>query len=165
MRVQTDLEIIGKHAVERNVENEQFRQQLTGIEERVLDAMAHAVNDEVSSLVDCTACGNCCRTLVINVERDDVPGCARGVGLTEAAFEDKYIEESAAGHLFVSTVPCHFLTDNKCTVYEHRFTDCREFPHLHKPGFRERLGNTLMYYGMCPIIYNVVEEMKFRLIS
>jgi Fe-S-cluster containining protein len=76
--------------------------------------------------------------------------------------KEKYIEESQQGNCFINTIPCHFLADNKCTIYENRFTECRDFPHLHKPGFKARLAGTLMHYGRCPIIYNVIEEMKVK---
>jgi len=33
---------------------------------------------------------------------------------------------------------------------------------LHKDNFTDRLFGTLMYYAMCPIIFNVVEELKMQ---
>lgn len=163
MHIECNLDIIAQFAAVRDNENDDFRQRLAALDNAAIDALAHNANDRVSQLVDCTACGNCCRKLVINVEPEDMQRAADGQGMTTAQFKEQYIEESAAGRLFVSAMPCHFLADNKCTAYEHRFTDCREFPHLHKPGFKERLPHTLMYYGMCPIIFNVVEEMKLSI--
>ena len=72
----------------------------------------------------------------------------------------KDIEESAEGQLIMNTIPCHFLSGSSCNIYEDRFTECREFPHLHKPHFTSRLFGTMIYYGMCPIIFNVVEQLK-----
>ena len=77
--------------------------------------------------------------------------------------KEKFIEESQGGQLIINTIPCHFLADNKCTIYENRFTECRDFPHLHKDGFTARYFNTIMYYHMCPIIFNVVEVLKEEL--
>jgi hypothetical protein len=57
-------------------------------------------------------------------------------------------------------MPCHFLNNNKCTVYDYRFAGCREFPALHLPNFTKRLFTTFMHYDRCPIIYNVVEGLK-----
>jgi hypothetical protein len=45
-------------------------------------------------------------------------------------------------------------------VYENRFSSCREFPHLHKPGFNTRLFETFMHYNICPIVFHVVEKLK-----
>jgi hypothetical protein len=47
-------------------------------------------------------------------------------------------------------------------VYEHRFSECREFPRLDRKNFKDRLFGTLIHYAMCPIIFNVVEELKIK---
>ena len=128
-----------------------------------MDVIAHKLNDEVSAAIDCTACGNCCKTLVINVGKEEIAPLAKYLNKPNEAVKEQYIEESQQGNFFINTIPCHFLADKKCTIYEHRFRECRDFPHLHKPGFKARLAGTLNYYGMCPIIYNVIEEMKIEL--
>ncbi len=156
----TDLEFIAAEGMRREEENDHFLLSLRSYDTLQLDVLAHTVNNNVSSAIDCTTCGNCCKTLVINVEPDEIKPIADYLHLDEAAAKEKYVEESQAGRLFINTIPCHFLSDNKCTVYEHRFTECREFPHLHKPGFKARLLGTLLHYGRCPIIYNVIERMK-----
>ena len=159
----TDLDSIAAHARDRQNENDHFLAWMRDKESGAIDALAHRLNDTVSSAIDCTECGNCCKNLVINVEPQDISRTANGLNLTDQRFMDEYIETSAAGKYFVNTIPCHFFAGKKCTIYEHRFTDCREFPHLHKDGFKERLPGTMMHYGKCPIIYNVVEEMKIIL--
>jgi hypothetical protein len=160
--LQTSLPAIAAAALQNEQENDEFLAYIKGLDGHNLDAMAHESNNRITAAIDCTECGNCCNKLVINVEPGDDERCAKGLGLTTTQFIEQYIEVSEGGKHFVNTIPCHFLTDKKCTVYEHRFTDCREFPHLHKPGFKERLLGTLLHYGNCPIIYNVVEEMKTK---
>jgi Fe-S-cluster containining protein len=58
--------------------------------------------------------------------------------------------------------PCPLLEGNLCRVYDTRPTSCREYPHLHN-DFRassiSRINNTFI----CPIVFNVVEEMKYAL--
>ena len=146
--------------MEQEEENDHFLQHVRQFDNAELDTRVHELNDVISAAIDCTACGNCCKTLVINVADDELVPLAEHLQLSEEATKEKYIEESMAGRLFINTMPCHFLSDNKCTIYEARFTECRDFPHLHKPGFKDRLAGTLMHYGRCPIIYNVIEEMK-----
>ena len=160
---QTDLHIIAAHATQREGENDDFHVWLKDKDGSTIDEIAHKLNGVISAAIDCTQCGNCCKNLVINVEPEDIDRTANGLNLPAEQFLDKYIETSAAGKYFVNTIPCHFFADKKCTIYEYRFTDCREFPHLHKDGFKERLLGTMMHYGKCPIIYNVVEEMKREL--
>jgi Fe-S-cluster containining protein len=163
MLYQANLEIIAKEAEVKAGENDEFLRSLRTYNDAELDAVAHRVNNAVSASIDCTACGNCCNTLVINVAREEIPPLAAHLGLSEKVTKEQYIEESLAGNCFINTMPCHFFREKKCTIYEHRFTECRDFPHLHKPGFKARLAGTLGHYGRCPIIYNVIEVMKSEL--
>ncbi len=160
---QTDLSIIANAAIEKGEENDHFLRSLRAYDDGVLDELVHNLNDEVSSGIDCTECGNCCKSLVINVAREEVGLLAQHLQLTATETAEKYIEESQQGNCFINTVPCHFLVDKKCSIYDARFTECRDFPHLHKNGFKARLSGTLMHYGRCPIIYNVVEALKLKL--
>ena len=159
----TDLNFIALEADSKVNENDDFAQFLRNRDNESLDSLAHQVNDKISTAIDCTACGNCCRSLVINVTASEVVLLSEHLQLTEADTKEKFIEESQQGNCYINTIPCHFLSNNKCTIYEARFTECRDFPHLHKPGFKDRLSGTLMHYGRCPIIYNVIEKMKVQL--
>jgi Fe-S-cluster containining protein len=159
---QTNLQFIAAAAIDKEEENDHFLLSVRAYDNAVLEAMVHEMNNTVSAGIDCTACGNCCKTLVINVTQEEVGKLAEHMHMSEVETRENYIEESLAGNCFINTMPCHFLADDKCTIYEARFTECRDFPHLHKPGFKARLAGTLMHYGRCPIIYNVVEEMKVK---
>ncbi len=75
-------------------------------------------------------------------------------------FDEQYLEKGSNGLMIMNRMPCHFLSDNKCTVYAYRFEGCKEFPALHLPNFKRRLFTTFMHYERCPIIFNVVEELK-----
>ncbi|MBA3828510.1 MAG: YkgJ family cysteine cluster protein [Taibaiella sp.] len=160
---QTDLAIISLTAQKKQEENDRFASSLQHQDTLALDRLVHGINKTVSAAIDCTQCGNCCKTLIINVTRPEAAHLADHLGMPLADFNDKYIEESQQGNCFMNTMPCNFLSENKCTVYTNRFKECRDFPHLHKPGFRARFAGTLMHYGNCPIIYNVVEELKQQL--
>jgi Fe-S-cluster containining protein len=100
---------------------------------------------------------------MINVKPEEVDTLAIVMNSTSAQVKEKYIEESMQGQLIMNTIPCHFLVEKKCSIYEHRFTECRDFPHLHKPGFIQRFSGTIMHYGSCPIIYNVIELLKHNM--
>lgn len=97
---------------------------------------------------------------MINITPPDADRMATHLQLSTSQFKEKFVEEGSSGMMIMNTIPCHFLADNKCIAYEARFTECREFPHLHKGNFKGRLFGTLIHYAMCPIIYNVVEELK-----
>ena len=90
----------------------------------------------------------------------DTKNLSQHLNISEEDFKKKYVETSAEGEHVFNAIPCHFLHENKCTVYEARPHDCREFPHLHKPGFVFRLFSMIDNYGRCPIVFNVMEALK-----
>ncbi|MBL7683549.1 MAG: YkgJ family cysteine cluster protein [Flavipsychrobacter sp.] len=160
---ETNLQAIAAIASEKEEENDHFLRSLRHYDGAVLDEMANRVFQDVNAVVDCTACGNCCKTLIVNITPPEIERLSVFMNMTEEALREKYIEESLAGNCFINSVPCHFLSGTSCSIYPERFTECRDFPHLHKPGFRERFLGTLLHYGSCPIIYNTVEVMKKEL--
>lgn len=150
-------------AVEKQAENDEFRLFLKGGDGTELDEIVQRLDREISPLIDCTACGNCCKTLMIVVTDQEADRLAGRLQMPRDAFDGSYLEKGSQGMMIVNRMPCHFLADNKCTVYEDRFAGCREFPALHVAGFRERLFTTFMHYDRCPIIYNVIERLKQEL--
>ena len=155
-----DLPFIAAEAINKEEENDHFLQFVKRQDGTALDAKVHEINMTVSAAINCTDCGNCCQKLVVNITKEEIDGLAIYLGKPVAEIRDQYIEESLAGQCFINSIPCHFLDDKKCSIYEGRFKECRDFPHLHKNGFKERLLGTMLHYGSCPIIYNVVEEVK-----
>jgi Fe-S-cluster containining protein len=155
-----DLVTLHQLEIIKGEENDHFPFYLKQHHGEAIDSLVHSLNEEVSKAIDCTQCGNCCRSLMINVEPGEPEILSASLNISLQSLKDKYIEESQQGRMIINTIPCHFLEENKCTVYDHRFKECREFPHLHKPGFVKRLPGTLMHYGRCPIIFNVIESLK-----
>ncbi|MEO6584631.1 MAG: YkgJ family cysteine cluster protein [Ferruginibacter sp.] len=127
-----------------------------------LDELVKEISQPITAAIDCTACGACCKSLMINVTEEDIKPLCGKMKLSIPEFKAAFVEESLQGRMVINTIPCHFLSNNKCTVYEERFTECREFPHLHKSNFKGRIFGTLMHYAMCPIIFNVVEILKIQ---
>ncbi len=161
-KLETDRAHIREMADIREEENDAFRVFIKNSDAAEIDCLVHQINAVVEAAIDCTECGACCKTLMINVEPPEAEKLATCLNMGQAEFKQLYIEESLQGHLVINQMPCHFLADTRCSVYEDRFSECREFPHLHKKDFRNRMFGTLMHYAMCPIIFNVVEELKIR---
>jgi Fe-S-cluster containining protein len=163
LQLLTDLTQIAAVAAANENENDAFRIFLKQQDIGTVDAIVHEVNAVVTPQIDCTQCGNCCRSLMINVTPEETLSLAVHLKEKIEVVKEKYIEISSEGQMIVNTIPCHFLANSSCTIYENRFTECREFPHLHKENFTGRLFGTLMYYALCPIIFNVVESLKEKL--
>ncbi|MEO6916858.1 MAG: YkgJ family cysteine cluster protein [Chitinophagaceae bacterium] len=144
----------------REDENESFKLFLRGSDPEEIDQLVYAIQEKVTAMTDCTVCGNCCRSLMINVEQEELEPLGIRLRLPVTEIKNRFIEESSQGQLIINTIPCHFLNNSKCTIYEDRFTECREFPHLHKKGFLKRLFGIFMHYDRCPIICNTIEKLK-----
>lgn len=157
----SDLPLISANAKNNEAENIRLRELLQEKDSAEIDKIIFRLNDEITPQIDCTKCGNCCKSLMINVDDTDAARLSTHLNLEKDAFYNKYVERSSQGALSVmNAIPCHFLQENKCTVYEARPTECREFPGLHHAGFTKRLFAIFMHYDRCPIIYNVVERLK-----
>ena len=160
MPLVTDLSKIKQIAEEKQAENDLFRDFLKQQDDEAIDSMVHALSETITSQIDCTQCGNCCKSLMINITKEETIQLSNHLQISETQLIDQYIEQSEQGQMIINTIPCHFLKGTSCSIYEHRFTECREFPHLHKPHFTGRLFGTMQYYEICPIIFNVVEKLK-----
>jgi Fe-S-cluster containining protein len=49
---------------------------------------------------------------------------------------------------------------NRCGVYEDRPADCRGYPYLYDPDLVFRTAAMIERTPTCPIVYEVMEEMK-----
>jgi Fe-S-cluster containining protein len=125
-----------------------------------IDTIVFQLNENVSSQIDCTACGNCCKSLMVLINDEEADNLSKHLQQTRESFDEQYLEKGSNGLMIMNKMPCHFLSDNKCTVYDYRFEGCKEFPALHLPHFKKRLFTTFMHYERCPIIFNVVEGLK-----
>jgi uncharacterized protein len=136
---------------------------LKSMDPLTLDQWVQEAQVVVTAAIDCTDCGNCCRSLMISVLPEEATQLARTLDLSEADLRARYLETSeTSDRAVLSQIPCHFLEGNRCSIYADRFSDCRAFPHLDQPGFQRRLFSMQMYYGMCPMIYHVLELLRTR---
>ncbi len=159
----TSLQEIHEIATSKEEENTVFRSFLQQQDGDEIDSIIGRLNHTVSAQIDCTVCGNCCKSLMINVTEEEAGHLAAHLQQTRESFDETYLEKSDGGRMLMNTIPCSFLSDDKCTVYSHRFAGCREFPGLHLPQFNKRLFTIFMHYERCPIIFNVVEQLKMDL--
>ncbi len=158
-----DLDVIGTLASQKNAENDAFRQFLQSHDEEEIDIVVRKLDSSISPQIDCTSCGNCCKSLMVNINETEANNLSDHLQITRENFDEQYIEKGSNGMMLLNAIPCHFLSDNKCSVYEYRFEGCKEFPALHLPGFKKRAFTTFMHYDRCPIIFNVVEQLKDEL--
>ena len=99
-----------------------------------IDKLVAELNNTITPQIDCTACGNCCKSLLINVTEEEADALSGHLNQSREAFDELYLEKSGS-MMLMNAIPCNFLDDKKCTIYEHRFAGCREFPAMHLPHF------------------------------
>ncbi len=160
MELETDLNWLKEMALDRQEENLLFREFLLVMDSDALDARVHALNGKVSAAIDCTTCGNCCRSFIVSLDDADKKRLQGHLEISAETMDRKYLERSQMGQWVFSHIPCSFLKDNRCTVYAGRPGDCRDYPHLHQDRINAHLQAILASYGICPIVYNVIELLK-----
>lgn len=149
---------------EKNEENISFVEFLKNQNSEKLDSLVFNIQNEITKTIDCTLCGNCCKSLMINVEPNDITQLSSYLKMKEEVVKEKYLETSGTSTLAImNKIPCHFLNENKCTVYEARPSECRVFPGLDLPHFQKRLFAFFIHYETCPIVYYSIEMLKTKL--
>jgi Fe-S-cluster containining protein len=155
-----DLEFIKNKAIELEAENLKFQYFLRNLDSLSLDKAVFELSEAISPKIECTECGNCCKSLMVNIDEEEANNLSAHLGQTRVEFDEKYLDKGESGRMVVNAIPCHFLVGNSCSVYSHRFAGCKEFPAFHVPDFNKRLFTTYMHYDRCPIIFNVLETLK-----
>ena len=113
--------------------------------------------------IDCTTCANCCREMKPGFREEEVDRVARRLGMERQQFIETYLEpsEEDSGKLWRTRVtPCPFLRDNLCSIYEDRPAECSGYPYLYEPDFVFRTLGMIERTFTCPIVYEVMEELK-----
>lgn len=166
MKLQKDPKRVAQLAREREDENWRFRSFLkaSGLKIEAVDSVVLRHFEDVSSRIDCRACGNCCRAILPVLSESDVERLASGLGISETELIDRFlVAKEGEGTWTFNSRPCPLLSGKFCTAYESRPDDCRSFPHLHKDEFVFRTMQVVVNCLICPIVFNVFERLKEEL--
>jgi Fe-S-cluster containining protein len=158
-----DLVQLRQAAEEKTEENWQFRQFLKmAPESKQIDKRVFAATDRVWSGIDCTTCANCCRVVRPSFSDEEVDRLAGRLGVNREHLIDSWLErtEEVEKPWQTRTTPCPFLKENRCSVYEDRPADCMGYPHLYEPDFASRTIGMIDRTSTCPIVFEVMEDLK-----
>ena len=161
-----DFVQIRTQAEKKEDENYRFRRFLKtdcNLESEEIDERVFAATRGVWAGIDCTKCANCCREVHPTFSDEEVNRLARRFDMTRQQFIEAYLQPSESGDdnpWTTRAAPCPFLKDNLCSVYEDRPADCSGYPYLYKPDFRSRTLGMIQRTFTCPIVYEVMEELK-----
>ena len=160
---ETNLSKIEQLAAVREEENYRFRRFLKNKNGAMIDAIALCLHDEITKVIDCKICANCCIQLKPRLEKVDIDRLARMEDMDSQEYMAKYCEVFEFGAIYLKTKPCRYVDNKKCSVYEHRPEECRLFPYTDKENFNARLFSMIEYYEICPIVFNVMEKLKIEM--
>ena len=118
------------------------------------------LHEEAFSKVDCLQCANCCKNYSPRFKTTDVKRIAKHLQMKESAFIDAYLKVDEEGDFVANTKPCPFLgTDNFCSIYDQRPSDCQRFPYTDEDVIYKRQQLTLKNSTFCPITYYVLAKL------
>ena len=138
-----------------------FLKKLKKKKPKQLDNFVHDLHFKAFSEFDCLDCANCCKTIGPRLIDKDVERLAKHLKVKVVEFMDEYVKVDEDGDMIFKTHPCPFLLpDNYCMVYESRPRACREYPHTDRKRFYQILNLTHKNCETCPVVYNIVEELK-----
>ncbi|TAG12790.1 MAG: YkgJ family cysteine cluster protein [Sphingobacteriia bacterium] len=110
--------------------------------------------------IDCLTCANCCKNYSPRFKMPDIKRISKHLGLKETAFIDRYLSLDSDGDYVAKSAPCPFLgTDNFCTIYDKRPSDCQRFPYTDEDVFLKRPLITLKNTSFCPAAFYVIEKL------
>jgi len=118
------------------------------------------LHEEAFSKINCLECASCCKNYSPRFKTPDIKRISTHLKMRESEFIEKYLRVDEDGDFVANAKPCPFLgTDNHCSIYEQRPSDCRRFPYTDEDVFIKRKQLTIKNSGFCPITYYVLEKL------
>lgn len=149
MKLEINLKNISEAAIQKQQENNSFATYLKVQDSEKVDAIMHKLSNEITPKIDCLDCGNCCNNL--------------RPPANEEILKQFVAPENMQKYKYAREFSCKNLDGNACKIYENRPLECREFPYLHRDKFVTRTHELLQNYEICPIVFNVFEQLKTEL--
>ncbi|MDW8394467.1 MAG: YkgJ family cysteine cluster protein [Chitinophagales bacterium] len=145
----------------RREENLRFLRMIQSVPSERFDRVALPIAQEQTERIDCTLCANCCRSVQPGVLPEELPVLARCAHMEVTSFSRQWVKkEAGTGIAYLHRLPCLFLQENRCSIYNDRPLSCRDYPHLQHPGLKFRLRSLISQYSVCPIVFNTLEALK-----
>lgn len=155
------IEDLPKLSKNTRTNTEKFFTKLKKNQPKTLDSTVQEIHDEVFSEMDCLTCANCCKTTSPIFYQKDIERLSKLFRIKPVNFIQQYLHVDEDNDYVLNEAPCPFLgEDNFCSVYEHRPTACREYPHTDRKRFYQVLDITLRNTAVCPAAFAIVEKLK-----
>lgn len=137
-----------------------YKQFLQWVSKNEVLSRQQDIHEEAFNKVDCLSCANCCKNYSPRFKTPDIKRISKLLGLREGVFIETYLKEDEDGDFVLQTAPCPFLgSDNFCSIYEDRPSDCRRFPYTDEDVLIKRAPLTIKNSSFCPITYYTLERL------
>jgi Fe-S-cluster containining protein len=118
------------------------------------------LHEEAFEKNDCLQCAACCKNYSPRFKTPDVKRISKHLRMKESDFIETYLNVDEEGDFVVKSTPCPFLgSDNFCSIYDERPSDCARFPYTDEDVFFKRQKLTLKNATFCPITVFVLEKL------
>jgi Fe-S-cluster containining protein len=147
--------------IAKKEQQKQFKQFLQRADKNKVLKQLPALHEEAFAKTDCLQCAACCKNYSPRFKTPDIKRISRHLKLKESEFIETYLRVDEEGDFVVKSSPCPFLgTDNYCTIYEVRPSDCSRFPYTGEDVFIKRQNLTLKNAGFCPVVFYVLDKLE-----
>jgi uncharacterized protein len=137
-----------------------FKQFLQRADKNAVLKRLPALHAEAFEKIDCLQCAACCKNYSPRFKTPDVKRIAKYLRQRESDFIDTYLKVDEEGDFVAKQAPCPFLgTDNRCSIYTVRPSDCARFPYTDEDVLVKRPALTLKNASFCPIVYHVLDRL------
>ncbi|MFM1857691.1 MAG: hypothetical protein RLZ05_751 [Bacteroidota bacterium] len=137
-----------------------YKQFLQRVSKNEVLSRQQDIHEEAFNKVDCLSCANCCKNYSPRFKTPDIKRISKLLGLREGVFIETYLKEDEDGDFVLQKAPCPFLgSDNFCSIYEDRPSDCRRFPYTDEDVLIKRAPLTIKNSSFCPITYYTLERL------
>jgi hypothetical protein len=118
------------------------------------------LHEEAFAKIDCLECGNCCKSYSPRFKTTDIKRISKRLKMKEGDFIETYLRLDSDGDYVAKSAPCPFLgSDNYCSIYEERPSDCARYPYTDEDVLLKRPQLTLKNSTFCPIVHFVLEKL------
>ncbi len=126
---------------------------------KILKQLPH-LHEEAFSVIDCLNCAACCKNYSPRFKTPDIKRISKYLKMKESTFIDTYLRLDEEGDYVVKQTPCPFLgSDNRCSIYTIRPSDCERFPYTNEDVLINRARITLKNSTFCPAVFFVLEKL------
>jgi hypothetical protein len=118
------------------------------------------LHEEAFSHINCMDCAACCKNYSPRFRAPDIKRISKFLKMKETEFKETYLQLDSEGDEVLRQKPCPFLdSDNSCSIYDVRPSDCERFPYTDEDVIIKRKNITLKNSTFCPAVYYVLEKL------